>query len=66
MNRMDRVSAVLDQRDVANRWHVSVRTVRRLSALGAVAFFNIGRKRLFRLSDIEDYESRQRSRVTVI
>ncbi|MHB8438232.1 MAG: helix-turn-helix domain-containing protein [Acidimicrobiales bacterium] len=50
----------IDAREVARRFGVSSRTVRRLAAQGALAHYRIGSQVRFRADDVEEFLRRRR------
>lgn len=42
---------------LAERWHVCIMTIRRMVYLGKVPYSRIGRKLLFKVSEIEQLEN---------
>jgi hypothetical protein len=59
--RTPRQPEVLSQRELAQRWRLSPRTLERWRWLGqGPAFLRLGRRIAYRLTDIEAFEAAQR------
>jgi hypothetical protein len=59
--RPPRPPEVLSQRELAQRWRISPRTLERWRCLGqGPAFLKLGRRIAYRVADIEAFEAAQR------
>lgn len=57
----ERQSAVMTQKELAQRWHLSTRTLERWRWLGqGPPFLRLGTRIAYRLADIEAFETAQR------
>jgi len=60
--RAEASPAVLDKHELAARWHHSPKYIERMAGNKVIRFFRIGRKMLFRLRDIEEFEKERLTR----